>query len=43
MTCLLKALSDSISRICAGRLFHNIGAAGENDLAPQVASMRLLG
>ena len=43
MKCLLKAPGDSMSRICAGRLFHNIGAAAENDLAPKVASMRPLG
>ena len=41
--CLLKALSDSISWICVGRLFHNVEVAAENDLAPKVANMRPLG
>ena len=26
-----------------GRLFHNVGVAAENDLAPKVANMRPLG
>ena len=34
LTCLLKAHSNPIARICAGRLYHNVGAAAENDLAP---------
>ena len=29
-----------MSRICAGRLLYNVGAAAENDLAPNVANIR---
>ena len=43
MTCLLKAHSDPISRICAGRLFHSVGAAAENELVPKVALKLPLG
>ena len=43
MTCLLKVPSDSISWICLGRLFHNVGVAAENDLVPKVANMCPLG
>lgn len=42
-TCLSKGPSDSISQICMGKLFHTVGAAMENDLAPKVAYMHPLG
>ena len=29
LTCLFKAHTDPISRICAGLLLHNVGAAAE--------------
>ena len=36
-------LSDVISRIFAGRLFHSAGAEAENERAPNVDSIRPLG